>query len=55
MSEEEVKPSERINQIVKDMDWKGNEYITLVPAIIQYLDEQHDERFAFPKPITPNP
>lgn len=37
-------PSKRIYEIAKEMDtYLGNEVLTSVPAIIQYLDEEYEK------------
>jgi hypothetical protein len=42
MERETMKPSERIAEIMQETGYKGNEWITYVPAILRYLDEQHE-------------
>ncbi len=38
------KPSERIKEIMIETGWKGNEWVSYVPAILQYLDEQAEHK-----------
>jgi len=37
------KPSERIAEIMQETGYKGNEWISYVPAILKYLDEQAEK------------